>query len=300
MDLGSPVLDATRLRLVARFGAAVEPWWADLPGVLDDLAGRWGLAVGDAVGRGNTSLVLRCRRGDGRAGMLKLTPDADLAAAEAAALWSWQPSGRVPAVWGAAPGAVLLEALPDETPLAESGRPVGPAEIAGLIADLHRTGPPVPGPGVVPLAERVDFVFTHWIRRHPSRGPAATRAVPVERLHRGHALARTLAADPCRPVLLHGDLHPGNVLDGGDRGLVAIDPRACVGDPAVDAVDWVFWPPAGPAAWDSRTRALAPAIGVTPDRLRSWCAAFAALLAAGEAARGAPADHLTPYLDLAP
>jgi streptomycin 6-kinase len=41
-------------------------------------------------------------------------------------------------------------------------------------------------------------------------------------------------------VLLHGDLHLGNVLDGGpSRGLVAIDPKACLGDPCFDAVDYV-------------------------------------------------------------
>lgn len=54
-------------------------------------------------------------------------------------------------------------------------------------------------------------------------------------------LARELAIDDREGALLHGDLHPGNVLDGGTRGLVAIDPRSCVGDPAFDVVDWVFW-----------------------------------------------------------
>lgn len=298
MDFGSAVADATRVRLVARFGVGVGAWWAALPGVVDELAGRWNLVVTGAVGRGNTSLVLRCRLGDGRAAVLKLTPDAELAAAEAWALRSWQPSGRVPAVWGAAPGAVLLEALPDETPLAERGTAVEPAEIAGLITDLHRTGKP--GPGVGSLAERIDFVFAYWIGRHPARGAAVTRAVPVERLHRGHALARALAADAGPSVLLHGDLHPGNVLDGGERGLVAIDPRACVGDPAVDAVDWVFWPGDDPGGWEPRSRALAPAVGVTPDRLRAWCTAFAAMLATGEAARGATEERIAAYLALAP
>jgi hypothetical protein len=47
-------------------------------------------------------------------------------------------------------------------------------------------------------------------------------------------------------VLLHGDLHLGNALDGGpSRGLIAIDPKACVGDPCFDAVwkrDGRAWP----------------------------------------------------------
>lgn len=86
VDFSSPTLDATRGRLLARFGARVEPWWERLPGAIADLAERWELVVGDAVGRGNTSLVVRCRRADGRRAVLKLTPDAELGGAEASAL----------------------------------------------------------------------------------------------------------------------------------------------------------------------------------------------------------------------
>lgn len=64
-------------RLVARFGALVEPSWERLPGVLAELAERWELAVGDAIGRGNTSLVVRCRLVDGPSAVLKLTPEAE-------------------------------------------------------------------------------------------------------------------------------------------------------------------------------------------------------------------------------
>jgi streptomycin 6-kinase len=123
VDFSSPTLDATRDRLLVRFGARVTPWWDQLPEVLAELAERWELVVGDAVGRGNTSLVVRCRRADGRPAVLKLTPDAELGAAEASALRSWESSGRVPLVWGydAALGALLLEAIPSEIPLSELG-----------------------------------------------------------------------------------------------------------------------------------------------------------------------------------
>jgi len=288
---------------LARFGTRVEPWWKSLPKATGELAERWELVVGDAVGRGNTSLVVRCRRADGCAAVLKLTPDGDLAAAEAAALRSWQPSGRVPAVWGhdVARGALLLEALANEIPLSEMGMPVELDEIASLIVELHRSGTPVVGNGVVRQAERIEFILEYWIGRHASRGEAVARAVSVERLRRGHALARELVVAACEPVLLHGDLHPGNVLDGGaERGLVAIDPRPCVGDAAVDAVDWVFWSADDPCAWEPRSRELALAVGVGHERLWAWCPAFAAMLAGSEAARGAPAGKIDGLLGLAP
>jgi streptomycin 6-kinase len=303
MDFSSPVLEATRGRLLARFGVQVEPWWERLPGAIADLAARWDLVVGEAVGRGNTSLVVRCRRVDGRPAVLKLTPDAELGGAEAAALRRWEPSGRVPAVWGhdAAFGALLLEAIPDETPLAERRAAVDLDEVARLIDDLHGGGAPADADGWERLANRVEFIFEHWIQRHGERGEAVTRAVPVDRLRRGQLLARELAADAGERVLLHGDLHPGNVLDGGPlRGLVAIDPRPCVGDAAVDAVDWVFWAADDPGAWEQRGRHLAAALGLDHERLWAWCTAFAAMLATANAARGASAEQVAALLALSP
>jgi streptomycin 6-kinase len=195
VDHTSPVAEATRSRLVARFGAAVGPWWARLPGMVDDLAARWDLVVGEPVGRGNTSLVLRCRRGDGRRAILKLTPDPRLCGAEALVLGAWQSSGRVPLLWGcdAALGALLLEAIPDETPLAQRPGGVALGDVAELIGALHRTGVPAVGDGVVSLADRVQFVFAHWIERH-GRDPAVASLVPGRRLERGRELARRLAA----------------------------------------------------------------------------------------------------------
>jgi streptomycin 6-kinase len=128
-----------------------------------------------------------------------------------------------------------------------------------------------------------------------------TRAVAVARLQRGHELARALAAAAGPSVLLHGDLHPGNVLDGGSgRGLVAIDPRPCVGDAAFDAVDWVFWMTDDPRAWRPRSRALADALGLDGERLWAWCRAHVALLAAARATRGASEDQVCTLLAIGP
>ncbi|MEU8890482.1 aminoglycoside phosphotransferase family protein [Streptomyces sp. NPDC048442] len=62
-------------------------------------------------------------------------------------------------------------------------------------------------------------------------------------------------------VLLHGDLHLGNVLDGGaERGLMAVGPKACVGDPCFDAVDYVL-AGAGQEGVDTRCTRVAAACG---------------------------------------
>lgn len=302
VEFSSHVLEATRERLRVRFGEGVELWWESLPETLTTLASRWALTLEEPVGRGNTSLVVRCRRHDGRAAILKVTPDADLARAEDRALRSWGSSGRVPEVWGhdATLGALLLEAIPNEMPLAEMGVDVELDDIAELISALHRSGAPVVDDGVTSLADRVDFMFHYWTERHGHRPELAT-VVSVERVRRGYDLARALAADLDAPVLLHGDFHPYNVLDGGDtRGLVAIDPRPCVGDAAFDAVDWVFWPKEDPQNWESRCTQLATALDVDRSRVWDWCRTFAAMLAATTATRGGDSDRVDAFLALAP
>jgi streptomycin 6-kinase len=67
-------------------------------------------------------------------------------------------------------------------------------------------------------------------------------------------------------VLLHGDGHHGNVLDGGDRGWLAIDPQPLVGPPVLDLVPALFNGPEAPAA--ERVARLAGVAGVDPDELR--------------------------------
>jgi streptomycin 6-kinase len=128
------------------------------------------------------------------------------------------------------------------------------------------------------------------------------RGMPfADALARGGRAAAALAAEPAPGVLLHGDLHPGNVLQGGAaRGLVAVDPRPCVGEAAVDAVDWVFWGVDDPRGWKPRSRDLELALGVDRERLWAWCAAFAAMLAASRAAHGAAAEEVAALLALAP
>jgi hypothetical protein len=70
--------------------------------------------------------------------------------------------------------------------------------------------------------------------------------------------------------------------DGGAaRRLVAIDPRACVGDPCFDAVDYLL-DGAGRDGADgigARCAALAAASGLDAGRLHDWCRAVAPIVA---------------------
>ncbi|GLZ28345.1 aminoglycoside O-phosphotransferase [Lentzea sp. NBRC 105346] len=242
--------ELARTRLIRRFGHDVTTWLDDdLPALLDRLAAEWHLDIGRHM-PGGTSCTFLADRG-GTPVVLKLTPEPDIATAEYRALRAWDAVDAMVGVLDAdlPAGALLLEAIEPGTQPAEGLS----LEVCRLLLEqLH-----VPAAdGFPPLRDRVDFVFS-LLRRKTGRdvGPY-------------HRAAAELALDDVPSVLLHGDLHLGNVLDGGDRGPVAIDPRPCVGDPAVDAVDMVY------AAEDHDARIEALSGHVDGDRLRLWVDAF--------------------------
>ena len=290
-----------RRRLERRFGAHVGDWLAGLPAVVDGLADRWRLTVEGTAPHGRTSVVLHVLREDGGKGVVKLSPDSGLAVAEAGLLRLWEPTGRVPRIWGLDPrhGAVLMERVEGDT-VASRGEVPAMEDIGALIADLHAVEATRERlRELPPLSSRVQFVFDLW-ERERMEGPAAG-VVPASVMHRGRALARNLANGREKGVPLHGDLHPGNVVIGGEgRGPVALDPRGCLGDGAVDAVDWAMWKAGDRGEVERRVSVLSHAMGVDAGRMMLWVRAFAPCLAVSKANRGSlGADEFDLLMDLA-
>lgn len=230
--------EPARARLTRRFGTGVNGWIAALPDLLATLTARWGLTVVELM-PGGTGTTFLCASSSGRGAVLKLTPDHDIAAQEARALAAW---AGTPAMvdlidTDLGRGALLLEAITPGTPATDPALVVPP---------LHEAAPA----GFPPLKARVDFLFETVLTRRTGTYYATE-----------HHRARKLADDNVKPVLLHGDMHPGNVLQG-PHGPKAIDPRACVGDPAVDWMDFVH------GGYDLH------GADVDLDRVHEWLTAF--------------------------
>lgn len=279
-----------RTRLVGRFGTGARAWMAGLPAQVDGLAAEWKLTVDGPAPHGRTSVVLRCRRADDAPAILKVSPDRAMARSEARILRLWESTGRVPRVWEVdeSRGAILLEAVGEGRTVALDARVPSMSDIGRLIADLHAAEIPESERAELhPLHERISFLYDMW--EHLRSGGPAAELVPAALMHRGHAWARTLAADVDMRVPLHGDLHPGNVLLGGpQRGLVAVDPRACIGDAACDAAEWPLWRAESVEEVERRAAELADVLGLPSAHLLAWCAATAPILATGLANRGEP------------
>ncbi|MEY9215413.1 aminoglycoside resistance protein [Thermobifida halotolerans] len=283
-----PIDDKQRDRLVRRFGTGALHWLDGLPSLVSDLAADWNLTVEGIGPHGQTSVVLRCRRADGTAAVLKVSPDPALIGAEGRVLNIWASTSRVPRVYevDARRGGILMEAVEPGFTIAEIGVVPPMERISALINELHeiRIGASTRWE-LHPLGSRINFLFDLWERAR-AEGPAA-ELVPAPLMHHGHSLARGLAWEGDNAVPLHGDLHPGNILEGGaGRGLVAIDPRGCLGDAAYDAVDWAVWKATSLNEIEERCMVLAAGIGVPSQRLFRWCVAFAPVFATALANRG--------------
>jgi streptomycin 6-kinase len=270
--------DALRRRLGRRFGTAVELWLDALPPVLSDLAERWEVEFESLIQRGSISVVIRCRTAEGCPAVLKVSPERTRVLEEAAALAGWR-TVHVPAVLAVdeGVGALLIEAIEPGTPLDESAGYPNTEKVVSLLRSLHADA--VPGPVYRPVADHIVYLFDSG-RKHYERKPDLVELISAELYERSRELALRLARTASPTVLLHGDLTPVNVLAGGEeRGLVAIDPAPCLGDPAFDAIDLVLWRAQDADAIVARAEQLAPAIGADAGRLLDWCAAFAGMAA---------------------
>jgi streptomycin 6-kinase len=251
-----------------------DPWLA-----------RWELVPDGEAITTPSSLLLPVRHG-GQPAMLKIAREEEE-----------RRGGRLMAWWDG-DGAARVLAHDDHALLLE--RATGPRNLAAMVADgaddeasrilcavARRLHAPRPGalPELVPLSR--------WFE---ALAPAARSQSGL--LAEADAAARDLLADPRDTVVLHGDIHHGNVLDAGARGWLAIDPKGLLGERTFDFVNILRNPDAAralaPGRFDRQVGALADAAALDRTRLLKWTLAFAGLSAAWHLADGEAAD-----LDLA-
>jgi streptomycin 6-kinase len=259
-------------RFISRhFGRQGRDWLERLPRIVDRYRLEWRLEVGPFLRGGLLSASMEVRTADGQSAVLKINGPWTSSRHEILALRLW--AGRpVPELLRAdeTGGALLLERI------YPGGQFVGGTEdrdverVALLLAALHSPEPHRAATNNLrPLAEVVE----EQIATAEAEAAARSRR-EAEQLQPRLAQARRTAADllrtwNARPALLHGDFENKNILTCSKRGLAAIDPLPCLGDPAYDAGYWAVGdlPSEGR---DRRCELLAKRLGLDPDRIRAW------------------------------
>lgn len=208
----------TIVRLADQRGRA---WLATLPQLIEQLCASWRLTPDGAPLHGGLGLVLPVRRA-GEALVLKVSWPHAATAQEVAALSAWNGHGAVRLV-AADPDhdALLLERLDPRRTLGTAALPEALRVTGRLLRRLAVAAPP----GVPSLSEWAATLAAELPQRWAEQG----RPFPARLLDHARELCLDLGPTADR-LLIHGDLHPDNVLAGTREPWLAIDPKPIAGD----------------------------------------------------------------------
>jgi streptomycin 6-kinase len=264
-------------------------WLTRLPDLVEAAVDRWGLRLGDPFPSGASSWCAPACGPDGADLVLKIAfPHAE-AAQEAAVLRAWAGRGAAVLVDAhAADWALVLHRVRPGLTMRATRTPVPRrlAEAGEVLRRLHGA----PAPADLPELHRVGAGWAVLVTERADR--AARSGHPVDPGLLREAVAVLGAPGVARPVVLHGDLNPGNLLRSGGRragaagsgpgeGWVAIDPKAMRGDAAYDLAPLLEqvgdpWRAPDPTAGQTdRLTLLAGSAGVDPVAAASWALARA-------------------------
>ncbi len=274
------------VRIPAQLAENIPHWmgdrgraWLDaLPGLVAECAARWQLDVGPVFEDGGAvSWVAPATRVDGADAVLKLfIPDTENRH-EAEALLHYDGRGAV-RLLDHADGMLLLERARPGTPLWDlADEDAANTVVAGLLQQLWR-----PAPERSPH-RTLARCAAEWAEQIPATWESLGHPFERSLVERAVEALTAFGSDQGEQVLLHQDLHGGNVLRAGrEQPWLVIDPKPLIGEREFDlaalprhrrdslAVDR---DPAGRIR--RRLDLLASETGLDRERLRGWGIAHA-------------------------
>ncbi|GAA1561384.1 aminoglycoside phosphotransferase family protein [Kribbella lupini] len=253
---------------IDREGAGGEAWLSDLPAIVEELLTRWKCEYDGAVAHGQVGLIVPVRRADAAA-VLKVSFPHPGNAYEPEAFAAW--GGR---------GAVLLYERDDER-FAMLLERAGPSRLADLrdgeeiaeVAGRLSRRLSVPGPVGWPRLQDQADGWEEQLRAGASEFP---EVLPISVVDAALVIVDELARHQPE-LVVHGDLHPRNILRSEREDWLAIDPKGWVGDPAFDGSIYFGSRARALMETDDRTSALrrelevfADAAELDAERVRQW------------------------------
>lgn len=253
---------------------------------------KWGLVPdGDPIVTRAARLLPVLRRGE--PAMLKLSFEEDERLGGAVMEW-WDGDGAA-RVLAREDHALLLERATGLASLSNMARTGQDGEACRI---LCRTAARLHAPRAKPSSNLTSLA--QWFRE---LAPAASTHGGI--LSRCAATADRLLRDQREIVVLHGDLHHDNVLDFGDRGWLAIDPKHIEGERGFDFANIFTNPdladPARPVATEPgrfarRLEVVMEAAKLDRLRLLCWILAWTGLSAAWFLSDGDPKAEIDLHI----
>lgn len=244
-------------------------WLASLPAVVAALEDEWDVRTGSPYTGGTAAWTAPATTADGHPAVLKVGWPHREARYEADALRLWAGAGAVevmrsdPSRW-----AMLLERCHPGIGLDGCGLTMTAA--LGTAAGVARQLWSAPLPPGAPF-ERLGDVTREWAGLVRERMAHHRPSFDPGLVALGASLLETLP-DGGRPVLLHGDFNPGNILSATRAPFLAIDAKPMVGDAAYDPwplLDQMDDRTAGHGVL-ARTELFAELLDVPAERILAW------------------------------
>ncbi|HEY0169660.1 MAG TPA: aminoglycoside phosphotransferase family protein [Pyrinomonadaceae bacterium] len=267
---------------IALHGEAGRLWLDGLGALVEDLAARWSLTIGPHYAPLSYNYAAPAEGPRGERLVLKLGVPTRELLCEVEALLAFGGRGAARLVDSdAARGALLLERLEPGThltALCEVDDEAATSAAAAVMRKLRRATPHRPHP--FPTVADWGRGFGRW-RAHFGGG---TGPFPRRLFEEAETLYAELLSTSAAPVLLHGDLHHGNILAAAREPWLAIDPKGLVGEPAYEVGALLRNPmpqllrfPRPVQLTERRVARLSEELGLERARVRGWGLAQAVL-----------------------
>ncbi|MGH2377233.1 MAG: aminoglycoside phosphotransferase family protein [Candidatus Limnocylindria bacterium] len=245
------------------------------------VAARWGVTLLEPypdVYPGN--LVYRCALRDGTPAVIKHEPPRtrdDEFPTGIDALIHYGGRGMVRLLEVAREERVILtERVVPGRPLWEVPMPESLEAIASVMSKLRKA---LPDPNLFPSVAAYYRAWPNHRRLYGGSGPIDRDLFDI-----GEQLFLELCDASAGPVVLHGDLHYGNVLSSDREGWLAIDPKGLSGEPCYEVgalfrnrIDELYASSDPIQAMRRRVEALADLTGFDRERVRLWALSQAVL-----------------------
>ncbi len=244
------------------------PWLMGLNELVAGLESRWHIRVTKLVEELSYNVVAFAEGSDGTPYVLKLSPPSDDLTREIAALRLYDGDGICRLIEADAKvGAVLLERLYPGISLWNTDDDEGATRIAAEL--LQRLWRPVAKPNSFrPLRS--------WARELYAYPQQTVRPLPRNLVDKATALFDELLQTTEVPVLLHADLHHGNILSADRAPYLAIDPKGIIGPRGYDVATFLRNPwgverqPDLRRVLDTRVNIFSEMLSLSPYEVAAW------------------------------
>ncbi|QQE77069.1 aminoglycoside phosphotransferase family protein [Alicyclobacillus sp. SO9] len=236
-------------RVSAHYGARGVKWLTELPGLIEKCTVRFGLRIEGAFANLSWNLLLRATR-NGVPVVLKVSIEIDEFVRELGALQAFPSICAVDVIdFDEQLGAMILERVFPGIPLSEIEDDNRATEIfCSVFQNLHTSSSPNlsaskpltgSASGYLPMRDHFSSLQRYLNRCESNHMPNGECPLDVNLVRGAVELLNDLICSTPSSVLLHGDLHHGNILQNNCNWTV-IDPKGIIGDIHFETIQYLL------------------------------------------------------------